>query len=54
MGGMGGDSTLGGQTYMLRIGKGVCSKKGNGPCTVFGGNISVTLDGKKAEPSDGM
>ncbi|KAF2436859.1 hypothetical protein EJ08DRAFT_655026 [Tothia fuscella] len=55
-GGMGmGDSTLGGTSFMLNMEKGICSDKTNGPCTVFGGNVSVYFeDGRKATPADGI
>ncbi|KAF2675195.1 hypothetical protein BT63DRAFT_31242 [Microthyrium microscopicum] len=53
MGGMGGDSTLAGQTYMLNIAKGFCNSAG--PCTVLGGQVGVMFtDGVKADPAKGV
>jgi hypothetical protein len=50
-----GDSTLGGQTFMLSINKGICNEQTNGPCTVFGGNVRILYeDGTDATPATGM
>lgn len=54
--GMGmGDSTLSGQSFFVNMAQGICSSTTNGPCTVFGGNVSVEFaNGTKATPSNGM
>ncbi|KAF2400595.1 hypothetical protein EJ06DRAFT_397833 [Trichodelitschia bisporula] len=53
MGGMGGDSTLAGQSYFLNIKKGFCNE--NAPCTVYAGKVGVQFeDGTKADPSKGV
>jgi hypothetical protein len=49
-----GDSTLGGTTFFVGLNQGICSTTTNGPCTVYGGNVSVQFkDGTKATPADG-
>lgn len=51
--GMGGDSTLSGQTYILSINKGFCNEAG--PCTVYGGRVGVMYeDGTPATPETGV
>jgi len=54
MGMGGGDNTLGGQTFMLRLKDGFCNK--DGPCTVYGGRVGVMFadSGKVARPEDGV
>jgi hypothetical protein len=54
--GMGGDSTLGGQTFFMNINKGICNATAheNGPCTVYGGNVKIMFaDGTLATPAQG-
>jgi hypothetical protein len=52
--GMGGDSTLSGQSFWLKIQKGLCNDISKGPCTVLAGRVGVVwADGREATPANG-